>query len=175
MKKNTEYIIPYEGLKDGRHEFTFEIDDKFFEPFNTEHVFRDINVNMQVSLMKDLTMLVFDFELEGKAKVNCDRCLADIPQVVKASNKLIVKFGDDVEDDNETIVTLPQAEYEIDLAPYIYDYICLSFPLKMDCSNLKESEKPCDEEVLKKISNLQINKENEKQGDPRWDVLKKLK
>lgn len=175
VKKNTEYIIPYEGLKQGPHRFEFEITDKFFESFEAEHDFHDVHIQMNVDLMKDITMLIFDFKHEGTAKVTCDRCLAEIPQPVKSENKLIVKFGDNREDDNESIITLPQGEYEIDLSPFIYDYICLSFPWRSDCSEMKESEKPCDMEVLKKIDLLQADNEENKEEDPRWEALKKLK
>jgi uncharacterized metal-binding protein YceD (DUF177 family) len=175
VKKNTEYIIPYEGLKEGRHHFTFEITDEFFESFETERDFKEVNIHMEVDLMKDITMLVFDFNHEGKALVACDRCLVEIPQQISAKNKLIVKFGDEVRDDNEMIITLPEGEYEIDLSPFIYEYIRLSFPWKMDCSGMKETEKPCDEEVLKKIAQLQENKDDNNISDPRWEALRKLK
>ena len=155
------------------HHFNFEITDKFFESFETERRFHDMHVDLTVDIMKDTTMLILDFKHDGNTQVTCDRCLAEIPQHVGGSNKLIVKFGENREDDNESIITLAQGEYEIDLSPFIYDYICLSFPWRFDCSDLKESEKPCDEEVLKKIAFLQVNKDN--QGDPRWDALKKLK
>ncbi len=172
VKKNTEYIIPYEGLKQGRHQFSFEITDKFFESFETDHDFHDVHIRMDIDLMKDITMMIFDFKHTGTMGTVCDRCLAEIPQHVEANNKLIVKFGDSLEDDNEMIITLPQAEYEIDLAPYIYEYICLAVPWKVDCSEMKESEKPCDEEVLEKMAHLQGK---DKKDDPRWDALKKLK
>jgi len=175
VKKNTEYIIPYEGLKQGKHQFTFEITDKFFEAFEAERDFNHVNIQMEVDMMKDVTMLVFDFKHQGILRTACDRCLADIPQKVEAENKLIVKFGEEAEDDDEMIVTLPEAEYEIDLSPFIYDYIILSLPWKMDCTALKENEKPCDEEVLKKINQLQSNKDDESVGDPRWEALRKLK
>lgn len=172
MKKNTEYVIPYKGLKEGKHQYSFEITDKFFESFELTHDFRDVHIQMNVDLMKDVTMMIFDFNHEGVMRITCDRCLADIAQPVKAHNKLIVKFGDNMEDDNESIITLPEGEYEMDLAPFIYEYICLAIPWKVDCSDMKESEKPCDEEVLKKMAHLQGKN---KEGDPRWDVLKKLK
>jgi uncharacterized metal-binding protein YceD (DUF177 family) len=175
VKKNTEYIIPYEGLKQGMHSFEFEITDKFFESFETERNFHDVNIRMNVNLMKDITMLIFDFKHDGTSRVTCDRCLAEIPQPIKASNKLIVKFGDNKEDDNESIVTFAQGEYEIDLAPFIYDYICLSFPWKFDCSGMEESDKRCDWEVLQKIDLLQADNSENKEEDPRWEALKKLK
>ena len=174
VKKNTEYIIPYEGLKQGKHSFSFEITDKFFDSFKTEHDFHDVLIQLEVDLMKDITMLIFDFKHEGIARVTCHRCLVEISQHIKANNKLIVKFGDRIEDDNDSIITLPQAEYEIDLSPFIYEYICLSFPWKFDCSAMKENDKPCDEEVLEKIAKLQV-KNNNIEGDPRWETLKKLK
>lgn len=172
MKKNTEYIIPYVGLKQGKHHFSFVITDTFFESFEVDHDFHDVHINMHVDLVKDITMMIVDFEHNGAMQITCDRCLAEISQTIEANNNLIIKFGDSQEDDNESIITLPQAEYEIDLAPFIYDYICLAVPRKVDCSNMKESEKPCDDEVLKKMAHLQ-KKNNE--GDSRWDILKKLK
>lgn len=175
VKKNTEYIIPYEGLKQGKHHFSFEITDEFFEAFEAERDFNHVQIQMEVDMMKDVTMLVFDFKHQGTLRAACDRCLADIPQYIEAENKLIVKFGEEAEDDDEMIVTLPEAEYEIDLSPFIYDYLMLSLPWKMDCSALKESEKPCDEEVLKKINQSQENKDDNDIGDPRWEALRKLK
>lgn len=176
MKKNAEYIIPYEGLKEGKHNFTFKIGDKFFEQFDSEQNFRNVEIDLNVDLMKDVTMLMFDFEHKGEVKVDCDRCLAEIPQYIRATNKLIVKFGENTNEDDEMMVTLPNGEYEIDLAPYIYDYICLSFPWKKDCSDLSEEEKNCDSEMLKKIEALEVKAEPEDtEGNPLWEELKKLK
>ncbi|MGQ3089005.1 MAG: DUF177 domain-containing protein, partial [Flavobacterium sp.] len=33
MKANKEFLIPFVGLKQGKHQFEFEIDKKFFEGF----------------------------------------------------------------------------------------------------------------------------------------------
>lgn len=173
MKKNTEFIIPYKGLEDGNHSFDFEITNKFFDFFETEHDFLDSHINVHVELMKDITMLIFIIKHKGTAKVNCHRCLAGILQNIEGNNKLIVKFGNDIENDNESIITLPQAEYEIDLSLYIYEYISLSLPRKFDCSTMNEKEKPCDEDILKKTASLQAN--NNAECDPRWEALKKLK
>lgn len=174
MKRDTEYIIPYEGLKQGKHEFTFDITDSFFEQYNADRDYKKVAITMKVELMKDITMLQFHFIHQGKLDVDCDTCLAGLSINIEGDNRLFVKFGDVAEDDDENIITLPKGEYEIDLKDFIYDYIMLSLPWKIDCEAYDENKKPCDKEMLAKIEALQV-KEKTEEVDPRWANLNKLK
>jgi uncharacterized metal-binding protein YceD (DUF177 family) len=44
--------------------------------------------------------------------------------------KLLVRFGDTYNNDNEELLVLPFGEFELDIAQYIYEMIALSVPLR---------------------------------------------
>jgi uncharacterized metal-binding protein YceD (DUF177 family) len=43
---------------------------------------------------------------------------------------LIVRFGEEFNDDNEELLILPFGEFEINVSQYIYEMIVLSVPLR---------------------------------------------
>jgi len=176
VKKNVEFIIPYEGLKNGKHEFAFQLGDEFFEAMS-EPDFRDSSIAVKVELLKETTMLVFNVEHSGTVSVECDRCLNRYTQPVEGNNRLIVNFGDEYNDENETVLILPRSEYEIDLAPFIFEYITLSMPWKRQCAQDISGTKTCDEAMVTKLESLRAKNENKDtdEDDPRWDALRNLK
>lgn len=169
-----EYIIPYEGLKNGKHEFVFQLGNAFFEK-RGEQEFSDARVTMKVEMIKETTMLVFTFEHSGSAQMICDRCLDNYRQPVEGTNKLIVNFGEERNEEDETVIVFPRSEYEIDLAGYIYEYITLSLPWKRECAQDISRTKTCDEAMIQKIESFRSNDAEKPDDDPRWDALKKLK
>lgn len=169
-----EYIIQFEGLKIGKHEFVFHPDQTFFVNRGFDD-FRNPKVEVNVLLIKDINMLVFEIQHQGTAEVDCDRCLETYLQPLHDKNRLIVNFGEEFNDEDETVIILPRSESELDLAPYIYEYITLSLPWKKECSQDISGTKACNAEMLKKIELLQTRKSIPSEEDPRWDALKKLK
>ncbi len=175
VRKLQEYIINYEGLKTGSHTFDFQIKDDFFrEFFDGETEFSHADLKVIVHLLKDPTMLVFDFEIPGTVNLCCDRCLDDFRQPIEIRQKLIVKFGEEDLDDDDTMITLPRSEYEINLAPYIYDYIMLAIPMKRLCQNDVSGSKICNQDMVERIKAYENSGQSTKESDPRWDALKKL-
>ena len=51
MKPLKEFEIPFVGLKIGKHNFEYQIDNKFFEYFEYEE-FNDVNVDVNLELDK---------------------------------------------------------------------------------------------------------------------------
>ena len=91
--------------------------------------------------------------------------------------KLIVRFGEEFNNDNEELLILPFGEFEVDIAQYIYEMIVLSVPLRRVHPGVKDGT--LESEALKKLNELavkDIKKENKKEEniDPRWDKLKQL-
>lgn len=172
MRKNPEFIINYQGLGTGKHSFTFSIGDDFFD-ITEEREFSAPEIAVNVQLQKDLTMMVFGFTHEGTVSVVCDRCLDEFRQSLKGSNALIVNFGDETNEEDDTIITLSRSEYEINLAPYIREYILLSLPWKNQCT---VSGKKCNPEMTAKLKSMNtISEEQPEETDPRWEALKNIK
>ncbi|NBL64917.1 DUF177 domain-containing protein [Flavobacterium sp. NST-5] len=175
MKVNNEFLIPFAGLKLGKHQFEYQIDKKFFEDFGYDE-FEDCNIKVNVVLDKKSTMLEIGFKHKGTIYVPCDLTneMFDLP--VKGKINLIVQFGEAFNDDNEELLILPHGEHQLDISQYIYEMIALSVPVKRIHPGVKDGTLKTD--ALNKLNELQVKGEKQtdetKETDPRWDQLKKL-
>lgn len=175
MKPFKEFDIQFIGLKTGKHDYKFGINYKFFEHFEYKE-FNDVNVKIVLSLVKKSTFLELNFEASGTINVNCDLTNESYDELLEASFDLVVNFGDEYNDENEQILILPHAEYEINVAHYIYELIVLSLPQKRVHPGVKDGT--LDSDILKKLEDLSPksleDNTTKKDTDPRWDSLKKL-
>lgn len=172
MKKK-EFSIPFSGLKQGKHEFDYVVNNEFFESFEYTE-FNDANVDLHVSLNKMSTMLEFELEAKGAVNIDCDITSEPYDQEVVSELELVVKFGDEYSDDNDEILVIPHGEHQVNIAQYVYEMLVLAVPQKRIHPGVEDGT--LDSEVLKRLEALQPKerKENEENTDPRWDALKKL-
>ncbi|BDB56065.1 YceD family protein [Flavobacterium ammonificans] len=176
MKKTKEYLIPFVGLKLGKHHFEYQIDNAFFDIFDYDE-FQNSNIKVNVVLEKKSNMLEISFKHEGIVNVPCDVTGEDFDLPIKSKMKLIVRFGEEFNNDNEELLILPFGEFEVDIAQYIYEMIVLSVPLRRVHPGVKDGT--LESEALKKLNELAVKetkKENKQEEniDPRWDKLKQL-
>ena len=179
MSKTKEYVIPFVGLKLGKHKFEYQINNAFFEIFDYNE-FQNSDIRVNVVLEKRSNMLEVNFKHVGTINVPCDLTSEDFDMPIKGKMKLIVRFGEVFNNDNEELLILPFGEFEIDIAQYIYEMIVLSIPLKRVHPGIKDGS--LKTEALTKLNELTIkeqkkeNKKEEKEEniDPRWDKLKQL-
>ena len=177
MKVTNEFLIPFIGLKLGKHQFEYQINKKFFEDFSYDE-FESCDIKVNVVLEKKSTMLELQFKHKGTIYVPCDLTseMFDLP--IKGKIKLIVQFGEAFNDDNEELLILPHGEHQVDISQYIYEMIALSIPLKRIHPGVKDGTLKTD--ALDKLNELQVNAKEQKADakeeeiDPRWDQLKKL-
>lgn len=167
MTNPKKFIIPFIGLSLGKHQYHYDIDDSFFQEFEHSEI-KQGNLGVSLVLDKQSTMLILDFAITGFVNVMCDRCLDNFNMKLNTEQRLFVKFGEETREETDEIVVFSTNEYEIDVAQYIYEYIILSLPYSRI-----HPEGECDPEVIKKLEELKINKE-EKNIDPRWDILKNI-
>ena len=122
---------------------------------------------MDIDKNKDLSTV--SFSINGWMREVCDRCLVDIRLPVVSSCSAILKKGegDDIDPD---LIYIPEEAHEWNAAHLIYDYICLSIPLRKLIPCEKMNPRPCDELVIQKLQNLETRLDN-----PIWDALNDLK
>ncbi|MCX2678981.1 DUF177 domain-containing protein [Galbibacter sp. EGI 63066] len=174
MKKFKEFDIPFIGLKQGKHQFDYEIGKEFFDAFEYDE-FNDAKVDVKTILDKKSNMLEFTFESSGTVNVFCDLSNEPYDQEIKGNLHLLVKFGEEYNDENEEVLIIPHGEHQINVAQYIYEMIVLSVPRKRIHPGVEDGS--LSTETLKKLEEFQPKEEKEnKDGetDPRWDQLKKL-
>ena len=179
MNKTKEFLIPFIGLKLGKHHFEYQISNAFFEIFDY-HEFNNSNIKVNVVLEKKSTMLELAFKHKGTVNVPCDLTSEEFDLPIKGIMKLIVRFGEEFNNDNEDLLILPHGEFEVDIAQYFYEMIVLSVPLRRVHPGIKDGS--LNTEALTKLKELTVkehkeeNKEEQKKEniDPRWDKLKQL-
>lgn len=173
MKSLRDYSIPFTGLKLGKHQFEYIINNAFFDEFEYSLV-KKANLICRVELERQETMLILNFHIDGTIDANCDKCLAQYPQQVDIREQQVAKFSEEPIDENEDIITLTKNDHEINVAGLIYEYINVAMPFITVC--IDEGKTPyCDKEMLDNLSKLTAHAEQNEQIDPRWDALKKFK
>ncbi|MDC0870850.1 DUF177 domain-containing protein [Flavobacteriaceae bacterium] len=175
MSNLKQYIIPFIGLKQGKHLFEYEIDNTFFDAYG----FNEFNYSsLQVTLVfeKKTTFFELNFEVTGTVNVDCDTSLEPFNQKINGNLPLVIKFGQEYNDDNDEMIIIPHEYYELDVSQFIYELIILSLPTKK--VHPKVLDGTMDSEALNKLRELEIKKNksssNEDITDPRWDKLKSL-
>lgn len=174
MKQLKEFTIQFVGLKLGEHSFDYNINKAFFEVFEYDE-FNDANVNVNVKLNKKTTLLELHYAAKGSVNVNCDLTNESYDQDITNSFDVVVKFGDEFNNENEDILILPHGEYELNIAQYIYELIALAVPSKRIHPGVIDGT--LDSDILDKLKELspKLDKKNKDQDiDPRWNTLKKL-
>ena len=174
MNNLKAYLIPFIGLKIGKHQFDYQVDNTFFAHFDYDE-FNDASVKVSVVLEKKSTLLELDIQHKGTVNVPCDVSGEEFDLAIKGKLKLVVKFGDAFNDENEELLILPHGEFQVNVAQYIYESIVLSVPLRRIHPGVKDGSLT---EVIEKLEALapKENKEKKKKNDidPRWENLKKL-
>ncbi len=176
MKLTNLYTIPYKGLKDGQHEFMFEIRDDFFIGFETSEVHK-ADLKVLIKADKNNSMMRLSINIDGNVEVECDRCLSELTCPITFQGNVWVKTGsvhDNEEEGNEELIIVPAEQGELNLEQYLYDSVSLSLPIQRIHPNKPGKKNGCDAEVISKL-NEHLVIETETEVDPRWNALLKLK
>jgi uncharacterized metal-binding protein YceD (DUF177 family) len=175
MKPLKDYIIPFVGLKVGEHHFDYHIDNTFFNYFEYDE-FNAVDVKLDLKFEKKPTLLELYFSASGTVNVNCDSTNEPYNQAIDDQFKLVVKFGNEFNNENEEILIVPHGEYEINVSQYIYELIVLAVPAKRIHPGIEDGT--LQSEILSKLEELSPNKDKKTKSpediDPRWNNLKKL-
>jgi uncharacterized metal-binding protein YceD (DUF177 family) len=170
MKRKSDYIIPFAGLKMGHHLFDFEIDNAFFEELDYSLIQKG-DVHISIDLEKKETMLIVLFDLKGMVETECNLCTEPVDFKIDNTFQLIYKFGLE-EMDDETIIVIHPDTYQVDVAQPIYEFITVSLPQR-----IVHEEGKCNQEMIDSLNKYLSSKKEEPNNDdidPRWSALKNL-
>ena len=92
MKVTNEFLIPFVGLKLGKHQFEFQINKEFFEDYGYDE-FESCDIKVNLVLEKKSTMLELHFKHKGTVHVPCDLTseMFDLPVKGKISQRFNAK------------------------------------------------------------------------------------
>ena len=174
MNYLSEYTLPFSGLSEGKHQFDFTVNDRFFAEFETSEVEKG-ELRVLVELEKRSTYLSLSFSISGVVELICDRCLENFIFPVESHRKLLVKFSEKPVEDEAELIYLHPNDFQVEIAQYIYEFVILSLPIRRVHPDGDNGESLCDPVMIKKLEELRYHGSNlDEPDDPRWNELRKI-
>ena len=102
----SEYMIPFVGLKNGKHSFDYTIDNAFFD-MQAYDDFSKVQIAVHLEMTKKEQLLELDFHAKGIVEVPCDLSMELFDLDVDVNYQQIVKFGSTIESTDDDIIILP--------------------------------------------------------------------
>ena len=193
MVSEKDFLIQFTGLKLGEHQFEYHIENDFFDIFDYSE-FNSANIQVSISMLKKTTMLELQLSHKGTINVPCDVTNEDFDLPIEGNLNLLVKFGDEFNNDSDELLILPYGEFQLNVIQYIYEMIALSVPYKrihpdiaadyieeesddeldfLDSDDLEMINEEDDDDELND-NETDENSDDNNDTDPRWDKLKQL-
>lgn len=145
--------IDIKSLKHGAYVFDFQLDRSFLEEFGNEFI-NDLSASVNIDLVKSADWIKLECRINGSVVVSCDRCLDDLTLPLDISLPFTVKFVSSMDEEmddeyGDDVILLTKGDGELDLDQVIYDYICLSLPLRK-----VHEEGECNPIMLEKMKDI---------------------
>ena len=166
------FKVDLKGLSDELTQLEFDLDKDYFEALDETDVDNGA-LHVSLSIRKASGFFELLFHTVGTVDVVCDRCLDLMEQPIETDNRLVVKLGSTVPEDDD-VVMVDEDEGILDTSWLIYEFIALAIPIKHVHAPGK-----CNSAMMQKLDELSnaARSSEEEAGtvDPRWEKLKSLK
>lgn len=179
MKYHREFEIPWFGLKEGLHEFRYQVTDKVVEQLGHEHPdYENLDATVLLKFDKQNGFFQLHFDIDGKVDVACDRCGDTFRMSLWDEFDLIIKLtseqeeNEEKEEDEADIVFIPRSETVVDVSKWVYEFVLLSMPMQHIHPNKEDGSSGCNPEALKLLEQMSAKEETRKNT---WSGLDKLK
>lgn len=181
-KRQLALEIPISSLNLGEHYLDFQLSDEFFEQFGGLIVKEG---NLKVSVKVDLSsaLITLSITVRGLVTQVCDRSLDDYEESVDTFGQIRFKYGEVAEELSEDLYVILPNTPSIEISQVVYDFICLSLPLKKLHPRFREhlagTEDTEDEESMLIYSTLTEEASSSvidtTEPDSRWSKLLDIK
>lgn len=170
------YTVNIIGLSNSIHRFEFSGGNEFFAQYGTALISEGAFTAV-VSLDKRETMIEATFQIDGAARLICDRSLDPFDYGITVDKTLVFKYGDSDQELSDEIIMIHRDSDSLELGQYIFEFISLEVPIKKLHPRFLEEEDEDDDSQGKIIytSKPPSDDDNGEDIDPRWEILKKLK
>ncbi len=174
MEDFTRFDIDIYSLSDKVYTYEYHLEDSFFQLFDS-NLLEKGNLQAEVTLDKQLTLIAVSFRIEGTVQLECDRSLEHFDHSLEVDRRIIYQYGAEEEEVSEDIYTITTGTQKINVAHLLYEFIGLALPMKRLHPSLAEKEDPWVEgEIIFSSASDKSGAEDEA-VDPRWQKLRNLK
>lgn len=180
MANMRTYEIAFVGLKQGEHEFTYDLDEQFFKEYEANDVDKMQSI-VKLLLDKHTGFMLLKFIVGGKAGVNCDRCGNSLQVDLWDEFNMVVKLGDDPdklneEEEDPDLFYIAKSESHLNVKDWLYEFVMLSVPTQKFCGDDVNGKSLCNKHILKKLEELRVKDDSEnRSANSIWKGLDKFK
>lgn len=190
MGKFSAFKLPLKSLGTGAHNFEYHLDKQFFANMENSDI-HGADLDVKLTVVYNGEFYDLDFVITGEVTLICDRCLDDLHYPIDAAYHIVVKYGEDYNDDNDEVLEIPVGDAYLNVAYMIYDTVVLAIPikhvhpqgkcnrqmsamLKKHRATTGDEDAELENELIDEIDSLDDSAPAEAPADPRWDALRKL-
>lgn len=185
MKELRNFNIDIYRLSNSIHEYSFDINDSFFESFESS-IIQKGRASAKVILRKTDALIEANFEIDGTVELECDRSLELFDFPIHTKHRVLYKYGAEEMELDDDIIVITKLTQKINVAQHIYEFINVAVPMRKISPEYQDDEDEEEEDEIKLIyssvgpedsddkEDLE-DTENEEDLDPRWSILKNLK
>ncbi|MBQ7690318.1 MAG: DUF177 domain-containing protein [Muribaculaceae bacterium] len=138
----------------------------------TEVSAADVDVEIEVT-RKSERDYALTLTCRGKLSIPCDRCLEPMEHTLDTTYQVNIRQeGEVLDDSRDTVLIVPEAWHELDLAPMVRDTVLLTIPIMHT-----HAPGECNPQMMERLGELEADAHDDNDntaGDPRWDALRKL-
>lgn len=182
MSNRRAYELAFVALTLGIHEFEYQIDDKFFEPYGAQD-FHNCQADIKLRLDKQNGFMLLRFDIAGTVDAQCDRCGNPLTLQLWDEFNIVVKMVEDLEGMNENeedpdVYYISRTESHLKLSDWIYEFVSLSIPNQHYCGVDEDGKSKCNPEVLAKLAQMERRAEDvvkKPEENPIWKGLDQFK
>ncbi len=177
MSHRREFEIAFVGLKPGVHEFSYTVNDQFFEEFGDQD-FQNAQAEVKLLLEKSNSFMMLRFQVGGKADVVCDRCSNELPLQLFEDFTVTVKMTEDPElmnsqEEDPDVYYISRGESHLDVKNWIYEFVSLSIPMQKTCEYENMDGPYCNPEAREILKNMRPDEKTKE--NPLWKGLEKFR
>ena len=179
MSGHRDYEIPFVGLKQGEHEFDYEVDDHFFSD-RPEQEFSSISAKVKLILDKHTSFMLLRFEIGGEVELSCDRCGTPLTVELWDEFRLVVKMTDDPDrlnemDEDPDVFYISRTESHLNVKDWLYEFTLLSIPSQRFCPPDDDGVPECDPATLELLRKMEEQAEEQEVKPDIWKGLDKFR
>ncbi len=100
MGKFSAFKLPLKSLGTGTHNFEYHLDKQFFTNMENSDI-HGADLDVKLTVVYNGEFYTLDFSIAGEVTLICDRCLDDLHFPIEATYHIVVKYGEDYNDDND--------------------------------------------------------------------------
>jgi len=190
MGKFSAFKLPLKNLGTGTHNFEYHLDKQFFANMENPDI-HGADLDVKLTVVYNGEFYDLDLAISGEVTLICDRCLDDLHYPIDAAYHIVVKYGEDYNDDNDEVLEIPVGDAFLNVAYMIYDTVVLAIPikhvhpqgkcnrqmsamLKKHRATTGDEDAELENELIDEIDSIDDAAASEAPVDPRWNALRKL-